>query len=362
MRIFVCVGTRPECIKMAPLILELKARAGANLSVTVCHSGQHGEMADEVMSFFGIEPDIRLSVMREGQSLHELTAKLLEKIDVVFEAQSPDIVLVHGDTTTAFCAALAAFYRGIKVAHIEAGLRTHNVHSPFPEEFNRVAVDAMSELCFAPTASNAENLAKEGKGAVFTVGNTVIDAFKYTLDEGYSSPLAALAEGRRLVLVTTHRRENRGEVMRGHLLAVGELARSREDIFFVLPCHPSREVREAVEEVLGDIKKIKICPPLPLYDFHNLLYRAAAVISDSGGVQEEAAYLGVPLFLLRDTTERGEAVGVNTVALGTSYERVRETLHHYFDEPSRLESLRVPTTAFGTGNASRLIADILLGG
>ena len=362
MRIFVCVGTRPECIKMAPLICALKARVGVNLSVTVCHSGQHESLAQDVLSYFGIVPDIRFSVMREGQSLGELTRRLLEKFDLAFEREKPDVVLVHGDTTTAFCASLAAFYRGIKIAHVEAGLRTFEKGTPFPEEFNRVSVDAMSDICFAPTKENAQNLEKEGKKGVFVVGNTVIDTFRYTLDKGYSSPILELARGKKLLLVTTHRRENRGNVMRGHLQALRELISGHSDLFCLVPCHPSREVREAVFDVFGNVKKIKICEPLPLYDFHNLLSRAFAVISDSGGIQEEAAHLGVPLFLLRERTERQEAVGKNAVILGADSVVSGRILHHYFDDYSRLDSLRVPSNAFGSGDTSQKIADILLGG
>ena len=360
MRFFICVGTRPECIKMAPVILELKRRIRTGDSVTVCHSGQHEKMADDVLSFFGIEPNIRFSAMRESQSLSELSVRLLDFFDMAIKREQPDIVLVHGDTTTAFCASLAAFYRGVRVAHVESGLRTFDTLAPYPEEFNRVAVDSISDICFAPTQTNAQNLEKEGKKCVFTVGNTVIDTFKYTLKKDYSSPLLDLAAGRRLVLLTTHRRENRGRIMSEQLLAVRELLEELDDALCVLPCHPGREVREVVEPVFENVKNIKICEPLQLFDFHNLLWRASAVISDSGGIQEEAAYLGIPLFLLREVTERQEAVGKNCVLLGTDAVHLRAILRQFFCESDRLDTLRISSNVFGTGDTAGKIVDLLL--
>ena len=359
MRVLVVIGTRPEAIKMMPLILELK-KYGA-IETLVCHSGQHRELARSVFDFFGVTPDFSFSAMREGQSLCELSARLLNYFDALIGEISPSLVLVHGDTTTAYCAALAAFYRGVDVAHIEAGLRTHNIGSPHPEEFNRVSVDAVSRYCFAPTELAAQNLTSEGKSLVFTVGNTVIDTFKYTLREDYTSPLTEAAKGRKILLVTSHRRENIGARMESALLGLRDILSEREDLFAILPTHPNPAVRSVVNRLLRDIKNIKICDPLPLYDFHNTLASSFAVMSDSGGVQEEAAYLGVPLFLLRDTTERPECIaGGNLVMLGTDRSRVREVFLSITSDESLLGRMKNRSLAFGDGHASEKIVQKLL--
>jgi UDP-N-acetylglucosamine 2-epimerase (non-hydrolysing) len=359
MRILVVIGTRPEAIKMLPLVIELKKRE--EFEILVCFSGQHKTLANEVFEFFKIEPDVVFDIMKEGQSLSELTCKLLNKFDVLFDDILPDLVLVHGDTTTALCASLSAFYRGIKTVHIEAGLRTYDVASPFPEEFNRVAIDAMASLCFAPTERAAENLKKEGKNAVFTVGNTVIDALSYTISAEYNSPILECASGRKIILLTTHRRENIGQKMLSSLKGIRGALRNRDDMLCILPRHPNPKVQSIINDVFDDVKNIKIIDALPVLDFHNILARSFAVITDSGGIQEEAAYLGVPIFILRDRSERSEVISAgNAVILGTDEDEVREKFLSCINDATRLEMMKKRNYAFGCGDSSKKIADILL--
>ena len=359
MRILVVIGTRPEAIKMLPLVKELKKREGCD--VIVCFSGQHKTLANEVFEYFNIVPDIMLDIMREGQGLSELTCKLLNKFDVILDDMSPDLVLVHGDTTTAFCASLSAFYKGIRIGHVEAGLRTYDASSPFPEEFNRVAIDAMASLCFAPTEGADENLKKEGKNAVFTVGNTAIDALLHTIREDYNSPALECARGRKILLLTTHRRENIGQKMLSSLKGIRDILVSRDDMLCILPRHPNPKVQSIINEVFNDVKNIKIVDALPMFDFHNLLARSFAVITDSGGVQEEAAYLGVPIFILRDRTERSEVISNgNAVILGTDGDSVKEKFLSCIDDATRLEEMRKRSYAFGCGDSCKKIADVLL--
>lgn len=359
MRILMVIGTRPEAIKMLPLALEMRKRE--EFELLICHSGQHEKVAREVFEFFEVEPDFSFSAMKQGQSLCGLSVRLLNYFDVLLSELDVDTVLVHGDTTSAFCASLAAFYLGIDVAHVEAGLRTFDPRSPFPEEMNRVAIDSMSSLCFAPTSLAAENLRKEGKKSVFTVGNTVIDALKYTVRESYSSDILRASEGKKRILITMHRRESVGEKMRSALLGIGEIFENRDDLFGILPAHPNPALRAVIEEALGHIKNIKICDPLPVYDFHNLLARSFAVMTDSGGVQEEAAYLGVPVFLLREMTERPEVIsGGNTVLLGTGRLAIVEGFLSYLKSGEALAKMRVRSLAFGDGDASKKIVEKLL--
>lgn len=359
MRIIAVIGTRPEAIKMLPLVAE--ARKHKELEMLVCNSGQHGRILDEVFEFFNIKPDFTFNAMKNGQSLNELTNRLLNYFDVLFDSEKVDIVLVHGDTTTAFCAALSAFYKGIRVGHIEAGLRTHNNRSPFPEEFNRVAIDAVSDLLFAPTSLAREELEKEGRLSVFTVGNTVIDALKYTVNESYASPLLSFAKDKKILLVTTHRRENLGDRMESSLLAVRDILDSRDDFVAILPMHPNPTVHDTVERVFKNVKKIKMCEPLSLYDFHNILARSFAVFTDSGGVQEEAAYLGIPVFLLRDTTERreGEQSG-NIMLVGNRRGSIVKAFENVMGDSNALEKMQRRSLVFGDGSASKKIVKNLL--
>ena len=359
MRIFVIIGTRPEAIKMLPLAIEL--RKYNELETKICFSSQHREMAKSVFEEFKIHPDFTFHGMKTGMNLKKITSILLNYFDVIFNENKPDLVLVHGDTTTAFCAALSAFYLGIKVAHIEAGLRTFDSKSPFPEEFNRVAIDAISEIHFAPTESSAENLRREGRKSVFIVGNTVIDALNFSLSSGVDTPLSEELSGKKLVLVTTHRRENLGDKMLSSLLGIRDVLLTNDDLFAILPSHPNPEVRRVVNEVFENIKNINICEPMPMMEFHSLLSRAFAVFSDSGGIQEEAAHLGVPLFLLRDKTERVECMSLPNVRLvGSEREAVKGEFEAFLSDKNLQIAMRCSSTIFGDGYASKKIAKIIL--
>lgn len=359
MRIFVVIGTRPEAIKMLPLVLELKKYR--EFETKICFSSQHKEMAKSVFKEFKTAPNFVFEGMKNGLNLKELTSLLLDYFDVLFEKEKPDLVLVHGDTTTAFCGALAAFYKGIKVAHIEAGLRTFDNHSPFPEEFNRVALDAIADIHFAPTESAANNLLKEGRKSVFTTGNTVIDALKYSLSSKVDTSILSELNGRKLVLVTTHRRENLGKKMRDSLFGIRDILLARDDLFAVLPAHPNPRVKEVVIEVFQNIKNIKICEPLPVRTFHSLLSYAFAIFSDSGGIQEESSYLGVPLFLMRENTERPECLELPNVKLvGCEREAIKREFLSFLDNVELQERMRSPSLVFGEGNASEKIAHYLM--
>ena len=358
MRILVVIGTRPEAIKMLPLVLELKKYE--EFETLVCFSGQHSEMARAVFDEFKISPDLEFLAMQKEQSLTQLTGRLLNYFDVVLREREPDIVLVHGDTTTALCASIASFYLGIRVAHIEAGLRTFDALSPFPEEFNRVSIDALSHYHFAPTESAAENLMKEGRKSVFTVGNTVIDALEYSLSFGQKHPFLSEAKGRKTVLITTHRRENIGARIHSSLSAIRDIFSENDELFGVLPAHPNPRVREVVFDVLGDIKNIKICEPLGMREFHTLLSHAFAIFTDSGGIQEEAAHLGLPLFLLREISERRECKSLaNVCYVGCDGERIKREFLRFLSQEARQREMRTSSNVFGDGKASQRIAKIL---
>lgn len=359
MRIFMVVGTRPEAIKMLPLYIELKKYE--QFEVKICHSGQHERIADEVFDFFKIEPDVHFDAMRSGGGLKELTNTLLNYFDVLFDKETPDLVLVQGDTASAFCAALAAFYRKIRIAHIEAGLRSFNTFSPYPEEVFRVGIDAMSSNHFAPTELALGNLDAERRKGAFVVGNTGIDCLKYTLIDDYSSDIIKQVGDKKMVLLTMHRRENIGDRMRSSLLGIKDILKERNDIFCIMPAHPNPLVKREAEDVFFDVKNIKICDPLPLADFHNLLARSFAVMTDSGGIQEEASFLGVPIFLLRDTTERSEAIiSGNMVMVGTERDAVRSAFLSVIDDHHSINAMKIPSIVFGDGNACEKIAKILL--
>ncbi len=358
MKILAVIGTRPEAVKMLPLVKELKRYK--EFETLVCFSGQHETLANNVFELFDIMPNYKISSLSNGLSLNEMTTILLNYFDDLFKTISPDILLVHGDTTTAFCASLAGFYQGIKIAHIEAGLRTFNNQSPFPEEFNRVAIDSLSSIHFAPTKIAAKNLKNEGIKSIFTTGNTGIDAFKYTLDESYCSAILSEQKNKKIILITTHRRENLGDKMTSSLLGIKDALKDRNDVLAIIPTHPNPLVKCRVESILNNIKNIKICPPLPLYDFHNILARSHLVISDSGGIQEEAAYLGIPLFLLRDTTERVECINQNVKIIGTERNEISNEITLALNDDTILEKMKIKSLIFGNGNASKKIAKNLL--
>ena len=360
MRVAVIFGTRPEAIKMCPLVRKLKGCG--EFEVLTCLTGQHRELMQGVMSIFGVEPDVDLSVMREGQSLSELTSVLICKLEEVFLKYRPSVVLVHGDTCSAFCAALAAFYLKIPVCHVEAGLRTYNIRSPFPEEFYRCAISLVSELHFAPTETAKENLLGEGvaEEKIFVVGNTVIDSFEYTLRENYRHELDAWIGNRRLVLMTAHRRENLGEDMENIFRAVRRVVSMRDDVRVIYPVHPNPRVRNAARRILGECDNVKLIEPLEVCDFHNLLSRTYMVLTDSGGIQEEACALGVPTLVLRNTTERGEGVSTGGIRLiGTQESEVFRAFAELLDNRKAYENMRFAGNPYGNGTASAQICQIL---
>ena len=353
-------GTRPEAIKMCPLVNELKRRG--KIDVSVCVTGQHRQMLDEVLDAFGIKPDFDLCVMKEGQTLFDVTADVLLKIKNVLMSVKPDVVLVHGDTSSAFVTALACFYLSIPVGHVEAGLRTYNIHSPFPEEFNRQAISVIAAYNFAPTERAAENLLGEGRGEsnVFVTGNTVIDALKTTVREDYTHPELEWAEGSRLVIITAHRRENQGEPMRGMLRAIRRAIEEHPDVKAVYPVHMNPAVRRVAEEELGGVRRVHIIEPLGALDFHNFLARSYMILTDSGGIQEEAPSLGKPVLVMRDTTERPEGVKAGTLKLvGTDERTVYEAFTLLLDNKNEYEKMSKSSNPYGDGHASERIADIL---
>lgn len=348
-KIIAVFGTRPEAVKMCPLVLELKKRK--DLDVKVCLTGQHREMLNGVTELFGINADYDLEVMKKGQTLADMTARIIDGIEWVLEEEKPDLVLVHGDTASAFAAALAAFYMKIPVGHVEAGLRTYDISSPYPEEFNRRAISLISTYDFAPTEAARENLIKEGKNPdrIFVTGNTVVDALKFTAKE--------VQTDEKLVLLTSHRRENIGEPMRNVFSAVREIARKYPDLKIVYPVHPNPAVRRIAEEMLGEEENIELCEPLGLMEFHNLLARCYCVLTDSGGVQEEAAALGKPVLILRDTTERTESDSLMLV--GTNEDDVAREFERLLEDEELYTKMKNAPNPYGDGNASARIADII---
>ncbi|WP_172136389.1 non-hydrolyzing UDP-N-acetylglucosamine 2-epimerase [Adlercreutzia sp. ZJ473] len=354
-------GTRPEAIKMCPLARELKSRPG-EFDVVVCVTGQHREMLDQVLDAFDVKPDHDLHVMRPGQTLFDVTSDVLLKIRKVIEYEEPDCVLVHGDTTTSFAAALAAFYLQIPVGHVEAGLRTHDLYSPWPEEFNRQAVDVISRWYFAPTEASRQNLLDEGKPAerIRVTGNTGIDALRTTVREGYSHPELEWAAGSRLVLITAHRRENLGEPMRRMFRAVRRVMEERPDTKAIYPVHMNPRVREAAHAELDGFERLHIIEPLDVLDFHNFMARSHLILTDSGGIQEEAPSLGKPVLVMRDTTERPEGVAAGTLKLvGTDEDVIYREFSRLLDNPIAYAEMSHASNPYGDGHASERIADAL---
>lgn len=348
-KIIAVFGTRPEAVKMCPLILELKKREC--FEVKVCLTGQHREMLDSVIEAFGIKADYNLSVMSKGQTLSDTTTKIIDGITPIFQNENPDLVLVHGDTSSAFAASLAAFYMKIPVGHVEAGLRTYDISSPYPEEFNRRAISMTSSFDFAPTEAARENLIKEGKAPdrVFVTGNTVVDALNFTAREVQTEE--------KLVLLTAHRRESIGDGMHNIFSAVRSIARKHPDFKIVYPVHPNPAVRKIAEEILGVEENIDLCDPLDLKEFHSLLARSYLVMTDSGGVQEEAAALGKPCLVLRDKTERRE--GGSLLLVGTNEKEILSAFERLVDDKEFYDSIKNAPNPFGDGKASERIADIL---
>ncbi|MBR3329553.1 UDP-N-acetylglucosamine 2-epimerase (non-hydrolyzing) [Candidatus Saccharibacteria bacterium] len=354
-------GTRPEAIKMAPVVKELESRDG--IEPVVCVTAQHRGMLDQVLEVFKIKPDYDLNIMKPGQTLTHITAEVLKGIEEVIIKEKPDLVLVHGDTTTAMAAALAAFYHQIPVGHVEAGLRTFDKYSPFPEEMNRQIIDRIADYLFAPTETSKENLSgKLNKGQkIFVTGNTAIDALKTTVSESYDHPDIRWAEGSRLILVTAHRRENLGEPMRHIFRAIKKIVDEYPDVKVIYPVHLNPRVQEVAKEVLGDDEKIRLIEPLDVLDFHNFMERAYFIMSDSGGVQEEAPSLGKPVLVLRDTTERPEGIEAGTLKLvGTNTDDVYNAAKELLDNENIYNEMSQAKNPYGDGFASKYIVDAIL--
>ena len=356
----VVFGTRPEAIKMCPLVKELKTRE--KLNTVVCVTGQHREMLDQVLTAFDIVPEYDLSIMKSKQTLFDVTINILEKMKAVLEEVKPDVVLVHGDTSTTFVTALGCFYLQIPVGHVEAGLRTYNIYSPYPEEFNRQAVGIVSNYNFAPTEMSKENLLKEGKNpsTIYVTGNTAIDALKTTVRDDYNHEHLEWAEDSRLIMITAHRRENLGEPMRNMFRAIKRIIDEKSDIKAIYPIHMNPVVREAAQEILGDTDRIRIIEPLEVLDFHNFLSRSHLILTDSGGIQEEAPSLGKPVLVMRDTTERPEGIAAGTLKLvGTDEEVIYKTFKQLLEDQNEYDKMSKASNPYGDGFASKRIADIL---
>jgi len=359
-KVMLVFGTRPEAIKMCPLVLELRQRT--NLNTIVCVSGQHREMLDSVLNAFSVTPEYNLSIMDSNQTLFDITNKVMTGLRDVLDSEKPDVVLVHGDTTTSYAAALCAFYLGIPVGHVEAGLRTYNIRSPFPEEFNRQAVDILADLAFAPTETTRDNLIREGKNPqnVYVTGNTAIDALKTTVRADYSHPELIWANDSRLIMLTAHRRENLGTPMRRIFRAISRVVDETADLKVIYPVHLNPVVRAAAESEIGDHPRIRLIKPLDVLDFHNFLARAYLILTDSGGIQEEAPSLGKPVLVLRDTTERPEGVKAGTLKLiGTDENAVYEGFSQLVNDKKLYESMSKASNPYGDGFASKRIANIL---
>lgn len=359
-KVMLVFGTRPEAIKMCPLVNELKTRK--NIKTVVCVTGQHRQMLDQVLEAFSVVPDYDLSIMKEKQTLFDITTNILNGIKGVLEEVSPDVVLVHGDTSTTFVTALACFYLQIPVGHVEAGLRTYNVYSPFPEEFNRQAVGIVAKYNFAPTDMAKENLLTEGKNpeSIFVTGNTAIDALKTTVREDYTHPVLEWAKDSKLITITAHRRENLGEPMHNMFRAIRRIMDEHEDVKAVYPIHMNPVVRKAAEEELGGCDRIRIIEPLEVLDFHNFLSRSYLILTDSGGIQEEAPSLGKPVLVMRDTTERPEGIKAGTLKLvGTSEEVIYKNFKELLENKESYDKMSNASNPYGDGFASKRIADIL---
>jgi UDP-N-acetylglucosamine 2-epimerase (non-hydrolysing) len=353
-------GTRPEAIKMCPLILELKKRD--NIKTTVCITGQHREMLHQVLNVFNIRADIDLDIMRDKQTLFDITSSILVKLRTVFEQYKPNLVLVHGDTTSSFTAALAAYYHKIDVGHVEAGLRTYNIYSPFPEEFNRQSVGLISKYHFTPTQASHDNLVREGKKErhIFITGNTAIDALKTTIHLDYKHELLDWIGDSKLILITAHRRENLGEPMHNMFRAINRIINENSNLKAIYPIHMNPAVRNIASEVLGSNSRIKIIEPLEVIDFHNIMSKSYIILTDSGGIQEEAPSLGIPVLVMRDTTERPEGIEAGTLKLvGTSEETIYNNFNELLNDIDLYKKMSSASNPYGDGTACIKIADII---
>lgn len=362
MKVLMIFGTRPEAIKMCPLALELKREK--NVECAICLTGQHREMLRQVMEVFKIEADFNLDIMRTGQTLCDITADILKKLELVIMDEKPDLILVHGDTSTTLAAALAGFYRGVLIGHVEAGLRTYNMKSPYPEEFNRQAVDLIANLYFAPTEAAKRNLLKEGKRSeqIYVTGNTVIDALNITVKESYEHEHLKWAKGSRLILFTAHRRENQGESLRNMFQALKRIVENFSDVKVIYPIHKNPFIRKVAEEVIGEVDKIRIIEPLDVIDFHNYMSRSYLILTDSGGIQEEAPSLGKPVLVMRDTTERPEGLEAGTLKLvGTNEENIYQETRRLLTDGEEYMKMSKAVNPYGDGHASGRIVQAILG-
>lgn len=353
-------GTRPEAIKMCPLVNELKQNE--DFQVVVCVTGQHRQMLDQVLEAFQVMPDYDLSIMKERQTLFDVTENVLLSIKEVLEKELPDVVLVHGDTSTTFAAALACFYLHIPVGHVEAGLRTYNLDSPFPEEFNRQAVGVIAKYNFSPTQGAKENLLREGKNpaGIFVTGNTAIDALKTTVRKDYTHPILNWSQGSRLIVLTAHRRENLGEPMHQMFRAIKRIVDETPDVKVVYPIHMNPVVRQTAQDILGNDDRIRMTAPMEVIDFHNLLARSYLILTDSGGIQEEAPSLGKPVLVMRDTTERPEGIEAGTLKLvGTKEETIYSAFKLLLTDQEEYNKMSHASNPYGDGHACERIAEIL---
>lgn len=357
-KVMTIFGTRPEAIKMAPLVKELKSRK--EIECIVCVTAQHRKMLDQVLEVFNIKPDYDLNIMTKGQTLSDITSKALQGLEQVIKETKPDIVLVHGDTTTTFAGALAAYYNQVAIGHVEAGLRTWDKYSPYPEELNRQMVGTMADMHFAPTENSKNNLLKEGKKKenIYVTGNTAIDALATTIRKDYKHPIFEWLGSDKLILLTAHRRENLGEPMRNMFRAIKRIVDEFEDVKVVYPVHLNPKVREIADEILGDAEKIRLIEPLEVIDFHNFINRAYIILTDSGGIQEEAPSLGKPVLVLRDTTERPEGIEAGTLKLaGTDEKKIYKLTKELLTNREIYEKMSKSINPYGDGQASKKIVD-----
>ncbi len=354
-------GTRPEAIKMAPLVKELEKRK--EIESVVCVTAQHRQMLDQVLETFDIKPDYDLNIMKQGQTLAEVTTRALVGLESVIKEVKPDIVLVHGDTTTTFAGALAAFYNQVSIGHVEAGLRTYDKYSPFPEEMNRQMVDCMTDMYFAPTNLSKDNLLKQNidESKIYVTGNTAIDAMKTTVNKDYNNEVLDWIGNDRMILLTAHRRENLGEPMRHIFRAIRRLCDEFDNIKVVYPIHMNPKVREVANEVFNGCDKVKLIEPLEVFDFHNFQNKSYIIMSDSGGIQEEAPSLGKPVLVLRDTTERPEGIEAGTLKLvGTNEDKIYEEAKKLLTDKNEYEKMSKASNPYGDGHASERIADAII--
>ena len=359
-KVMLVFGTRPEAIKMCPLVNELKTRK--NIETVVCVTGQHRQMLDQVLDAFHVVPNYDLSIMKDKQTLFDITTNILNRIKAVLEEVKPDVVLVHGDTSTTFVTALACFYLQIPVGHVEAGLRTYNIYSPYPEEFNRQAVSIISQYNFAPTELSKQNLLKEGKKpeTIYVTGNTAIDALKTTVREDYTHPELEWAKDSRMILITAHRRENLGEPMQHMFRAIRRVMDEHPDVKAIYPIHMNPVVRETANTILGNDERIHIIEPLDVLDFHNFMARSFLILTDSGGIQEEAPSVGKPVLVMRDTTERPEGIDAGTLKLvGTDEKVIYRNFKQLLEDPSEYAKMSNASNPYGDGFACKRIADII---